>query len=335
MFYKFGKLTVRFRWPIIVFWAVLLLAALPVAPRVTSELKSGFGKVDTESKAGLDVLAEELGTSEAVFTLVFSSDHLTVTDQAYLAEMERILSTLSETPQVEEITTFYNSAGSRIVSDDGHTTFAIISLDMDVDDAMDLFPQLREKIKVPGGSEPGLKVWATGAVPIFSNLNAASERDLRRAEAVSLPLVLAALFLVFGGVVAAGLPLVMGIITVSISLAAIFFLGQVTDVSIFVLNIVSFLGQGGAGAQPEGGSRRPHHGQRGKGPAFFWHHLGTGPLGASALRVHDAQVHRVGRDDGGIPLLRHGDDPTSRPFERSGPRSESPLTTFPSPQVTG
>ena len=76
------------------------------------------------------------------------------------------------------------------------------------------------------------------------DLNKASERDLQRAEAFSFPLVLVALVLVFGGLVAAGLPVAMGAVSVALALAALFFMAQVTDVSIFALNIASFLGLG-------------------------------------------------------------------------------------------
>ena len=56
-------------------------------------------------------------------------------------------------------------------------------------------------------------MWAIGGIAIFSDLNEASERDLRRAEIITLPLVLIALVVVFGSIVAAGLPLAMGIIS--------------------------------------------------------------------------------------------------------------------------
>ena len=244
MFYRFGKYAVMFRWPIIIMWAGLFMLALPFALRAPSHLKSGFGTVDTESRAALDILVEEFDATESTIALVFASDTLTVYDRLYRAGMERVLSPILEIPEVKEVTTFYNSVGSQMVSDDGHTTFALISLDLELDEAMDLYPHLKQSLEDAVTSGGELKIWATGGIPIFSDLNVASERDIRRGEAVSLPLVLIALLIVFGGLVAAGLPVVMGAISVSIALATLFLLAQVTDVSIFALNIVSFLGLG-------------------------------------------------------------------------------------------
>ena len=143
-----------------------------------------------------------------------------------------------------------------MVSDDGHTTYATIFLKLSLDEAMDLYPDLKDKLLGQGPpvgettplesstSPVDVRVWATGGVPIFSELNEASEQDLRRAEVISFPLVLVALVLVFGGLVAAGVPVAMGAVSISLALAALYFLAQVTDVSIFALNIVSFLGLG-------------------------------------------------------------------------------------------
>ena len=244
MFYQFGKLTVRFRWPIILFWAIVLILTIPFALRAASSLKGGFGEADTESRRALDILRDDLGITESSMVVVFSSESLNARDPRYADEVQRILSPMAEMPEVVDITTFYNSTGSRMVSDDGYTTFSIVKLDREVDEAVDLVPELREKLNEAIAPDGALKAWATGGIPIFSDLNRASERDLRRGEAISLPLVLVALILIFGGLVAAGLPVTMGAISVSTALATLFLIAQITDVSIFALNIVSFLGLG-------------------------------------------------------------------------------------------
>lgn len=244
MFYRLGTFAVRFRWPIIVFWAALFLISLPLAPQVVSKLKGGFGEADTESQRALDLLVKDLGDSESTFVLVFTSTSITIDDPQYVAEMERTLEPIREVPEVKVVTTFYNSVSTRLVSPDRTTTFAVVELDLDLDEGLDLYPSLKETLKESEDTEGQLQVLATGVIPIFSDLNEASERDLRRAELISFPLVLVALVVVFGGLVAAGLPVAMGAVSVAMALAGLFLLGQVTDVSIFALNIVSFLGLG-------------------------------------------------------------------------------------------
>jgi RND superfamily putative drug exporter len=71
-----------------------------------------------------------------------------------------------------------------------------------------------------------------------------SEEDLRRSELISLPLAALALLLVFGSVVAAAVPLVVGGAAVVIALAGVFFVAGATPMSIFVLNLATLLGLG-------------------------------------------------------------------------------------------
>ena len=71
-----------------------------------------------------------------------------------------------------------------------------------------------------------------------------SEADLQRSEVISLPLAALALLVVFGSVVAAGVPLVVGGTAVVVALAAIFLVASVMPMSIFVLNLATLLGLG-------------------------------------------------------------------------------------------
>ncbi len=215
------------------------MASLILAPRVTSVLKSGMGEADTESRAALRLLAERIDIQDANITLVFSSDDLHSSDPRYIEQVSLALVSLRDVAEVERIITFYNTPNSRLVSPDGRTTYALVFLNTGLDESIDIFPRIRDEIQ-----PTELSVWATGGIAIFSDLNAASKRDLRRAEAITLPIVLIALIIVFGSIVAAGLPMAMGIMSVVITFALMYILAQYTDMSVFALNIASFLGLG-------------------------------------------------------------------------------------------
>ncbi len=239
MLSKWGRSMVRLRWWVIGAWLLAFLVSLTLVPKVTSSLKSGFGESDTESRAGLRLMTEKLGIPESSVTLVFSSDRLTAADPDYAEAVERAIAPLRQLEGVVRVVTFYDAENPNMVSPDGHTTYALVQLDTDIGSSVGLFPTIRERVH-----SDDLQIWATGGIAIFSDLNKASEDDLRRAEVLTLPIVLIALVVVFGGVVAAGLPMVMGVVGVVITLALVYLLGQRIDVSIFVLNIASFLGLG-------------------------------------------------------------------------------------------
>ena len=240
MLYNLGSLMVRWKWLVIALWTVAFLLAGVLAPQVFSTLKSGFGRADTESQRAQTILVETLGASEAILTLVFSHDTLLVTSPEFKAAVEGTIAEVAQDPAVSQIVTIYNSGQPTMASDDGHTTYVLLALDATIDQGMDLYPDIREQMVAPDG----FQFWVTGGIPIFSNLNTAAEEDLQRSEAVSLPVVLVALALVFGSLVATVLPVAMAAIAVVMTMALVFLLGQVMDVSIFVLNIATFLGIG-------------------------------------------------------------------------------------------
>ena len=128
----------------------------------------------------------------------------------------------------------------RQVSADGTVAYDIVDLDLSPDDSPAAMAPVQAALRV----EPGIRTLIGGAPAFYGDIQTASEEDLRRAELVSLPLAAIALLLVFGGVVAAGVPLVVGGSAVVLALAAIFLLASATPMSIFVLNLATLLGLG-------------------------------------------------------------------------------------------
>ena len=239
MLTRLAVFVIRFRWWVIGGWVVVFLVSVPFAPRVTSQLKHGFGDLDTESRAALSLVGEELDFTESSITLVFSSDSLDVDDPAYAEAMERAVAPLRQLPEVVRVVTYYTVPGDTFVADDRRTTYAFVELDASVDEAVDLVEPIRSRL-----GETELDVWVTGGIALFADLGTYSERDLQRAELITIPLLAILLLLVFGSVVAAGLPVAMGALSVVTTLALVFVVAQATDMSIFVLNIASFLGLG-------------------------------------------------------------------------------------------
>ena len=239
MLTRLAAFVIRFRWWVIGGWVVVFLVSVPFAPRVTSQLKHGFGDLDTESRAALSLVDEQLDFSESSVTLVFSSETLDVDDLAYAEEVERAVAPLRQLPEVVRMVTYYTVPGDTFVADDRRTTYAFVELDASVDEAVDLVEPIRSRL-----GETELDVWVTGGIALFADLSTYSERDLQRAELITIPLLAILLLLVFGSVVAAGLPVAMGALSVVTTLALVFVVAQATDMSIFVLNIASFLGLG-------------------------------------------------------------------------------------------
>jgi RND superfamily putative drug exporter len=79
---------------------------------------------------------------------------------------------------------------------------------------------------------------------VFGSVSHTIEGDLARAESVAVPITLVLLVLVFGGLVAAGLPLLVGAVAVLGTFFTLWVVATFTDVSIFSINLVTALGLG-------------------------------------------------------------------------------------------
>ncbi len=128
-----------------------------------------------------------------------------------------------------------------MVSEDGKHTFVSIPLKGDNDDKIltnynDIGPDLQ---KLNDG-----KVQLAGLEPIASALTGTIATDQKRMEVLALPLVAVVLFLVFGGVIAAALPAIVGGLSIAGSLGILRFMADFGPVHFFAQPVVSMMGFG-------------------------------------------------------------------------------------------
>ena len=144
-------------------------------------------------------------------------------------------------PQAQHVTgVLTHLLAPRQISADGKTVYEIVTLDLSPDDSPEALQPVEDAIT----PVDGVKVMLAGGPAFYGDIQVLSENDLRRSEFISLPLAALALLLVFGSVVAAGVPIVVGGTAVVVALGALFFVAQQTALSIFVLNLATLLGLG-------------------------------------------------------------------------------------------
>ncbi|MFT3898640.1 MAG: MMPL family transporter [Gordonia sp. (in: high G+C Gram-positive bacteria)] len=90
----------------------------------------------------------------------------------------------------------------------------------------------------------GTRFDLAGLQPIANAMSLGMEKDIKRAELLALPVVALMLLFVFGGVVAAALPVFIGGLTIAGSLGIMTFLASVTELNIFAQSVVTLIGLG-------------------------------------------------------------------------------------------
>ncbi|HUQ77763.1 MAG TPA: MMPL family transporter, partial [Patescibacteria group bacterium] len=238
-FARLGRLAVRRRRAIVAIWALILLVAIPLAPRVVGVLRAGgFILDDLESARAKTLLQAELATPPSAVVVVLHSAAVLAGSAEFETAAAAAIARIPEAPHVVRI--LPHTLNPRQVSTGGHTAYDIVFLSIAPDDSPAALPGIRQRLVTP----PGLEVQLAGGPAFYGDVQSVSEADLQRSEIVSLPLAAIALLLVFGSVVAAAVPLVVGGAAVIVALAAIFLVGSVTPMSIFVLNLATLLGLG-------------------------------------------------------------------------------------------
>ena len=238
-FDRLARFVVRRAYLVIVAWAVLVAIAVPFAPRVPDVLRAGgFIRDDLESARAKTLLEQQLGTPPSALVVAFHSDDLVAGTPPFETAAASAMRDIPSAPHVVRLIS--HLLRPRQISADGHTAYDVVLLDLPADDSPDALPILRERLR----QAPRLTVELAGGPAFYGDVQDVSERDLQRSEIISLPLAALALLLVFGSVVAAGVPLMVGGTSVLVALAAIFLVAQLTPMSIFVLNLATLLGLG-------------------------------------------------------------------------------------------
>ena len=241
-FGRLGQLTYRYRWAVLGFWAVVLITAAFFAPRLGGQLKGGgFDGSGSEAERVQDLMVEEFGVSPATLTIVFESDGdgISAKSEDFQKAEEQALEPLREMEETGFVTTYADTKDPRFVSEDGGKTYAVVGFNVSVDETQALVDEVRRKVR----SEE-LTTYVTGAPAVYLDITNASNEDIRRAEKYAFPLALVILVIAFGTLVAAGIPVLIGGVSVLTALASLYFLAGVYDMSVFVLSIATMLGLG-------------------------------------------------------------------------------------------
>lgn len=246
MLERWGGTVARRRWLIVALSALLIGIGGAWGTGVFGSLANGgFEDPGSESYRATERIEQTVGRQGADVIALYTSENRTVDDPAVRSAVERTLSALPA-GAVTRASTYWNvpsPANSAFMSADRQATYVAIQLAGEtVTDRMQTFRDIEDRLREPGLS--GLDVSLGGSAAINSGINHQVSEDLARAEGLSMPILLVLLVLVFGSIVAAGLPLGVGMIAVLGSFAVLRLMTSVTEVSVFAINIVTLLGLG-------------------------------------------------------------------------------------------
>jgi uncharacterized membrane protein YdfJ with MMPL/SSD domain len=241
MLAKLGGTLYRTRW-IVLFAALVIVAGAAIfGTGLFGSLKSGgFADPASESSKAQNLLDTKLGGSTADIIILMRNDSLKATDPAFMDAATQMLASLKAHPEVASITSYYTTHSPSFLSRDSHETFAVVQLA-----AKDEATKGKDyKTIQPLITSSTLETKVGGNVAVSIAINQQVSADLEHAEMITFPILALLLLIVFGGLVAAGLPLLIGGIAILGAFAILRVIASLTDVSVYAVNVVTMLGLG-------------------------------------------------------------------------------------------
>jgi RND superfamily putative drug exporter len=238
MFAWWGKAVVRARWVVLAAGlATVVLGVLWGTGVFGAMVGGGFNDPASESSKAAERVVAEVGRQDVDLLVLYSSDTATVDDPAFRSAVAGTLATVRQRAEVARVVSYYDTGSTAFVSADRRATYAAVVLREAQSDEQ--YKAIRDDLDAPG-----LRTRIGGPTAIFTDVSDQVSGDIARAELFSMPILLVLLVLVFGSVVAASTPLLVGGLAILGAFVATRLLTTVTDVSIFALNIITLLGLG-------------------------------------------------------------------------------------------
>jgi RND superfamily putative drug exporter len=206
-----------------------------------SGLKAGgYDDPGSDSARVVEILTDDF--KQAIPEVIIIADFADGADLPASANTgKRLTETLKGYEGVETVTSYY-SLGSPVSlrSDDGNAVYFFVDLNDEVKQ-VEVGAKISEELT---GAFDSAELYVAGYAPINAAINGAISTDLAVAESIAIPLTMILLLFVFGSLISAGLPMMVGGLAILGSFFFIWVSTQLTDTSVFALNLITGMGLG-------------------------------------------------------------------------------------------
>ena len=241
MLSRFGLLIAHHARLVLILGGLLFVGSAALGAGAFGQLSAGgFDDPGAESTLANTLSTEHFGGSPNLI-MVGTADDGDASSATSAAAGKQLTEELAAEPDVTITASYWTTPVPALKSTDGKSglILAVIAGDQGT-----MVSRGADLIAEYGGNHNGLTVLSGGPAGVYGDINTQVTKSLVRAESVAIPLTLLLLLLVFGSVVAALLPLLIGGCAIVGTFAELAVLGRITDVSVFAINLTTALGLG-------------------------------------------------------------------------------------------
>jgi RND superfamily putative drug exporter len=241
---RLALFVVHRRWVVIILAAIFLPLAAAIGGGVAQKLTVG-GLEDPASESArtaAEIQKRFANAGQSDFVVLVTARDGNVDAPAVKAAGLALTKKLAGEPGIVSASSYWSVGNlAPLKSDDGKQALIFGSVNGELDKKVKVAKELSE----PFTTKTAVMTTAvTGRAEIARQVSKQAEEDLRRSETLTAPIIFLALIAVFGGVVAALLPLSVGVLAVVGTLVILTILVSLTEVSVFSLNLTTGLGFG-------------------------------------------------------------------------------------------
>ena len=210
---RLGRFLIRRRWYVLAGALLFLLVAGALGGSVEKRLSAGgFNEASAESSRGATLLEDRFATGSPNVLLLVETKSGDVDDPEVARLGQDLTDRLADEPAITEAYSYWSlDAAPPLRGTDGRSALVLGFIPGDEDAVRDGIEGMAERYEIDDGP---VTVGMGGAAEVFRAISEQAKSDLQKAEALSLPATLVLLLVVFGGVIAAGLPLVVAALAV-------------------------------------------------------------------------------------------------------------------------
>ncbi len=234
-------------WIVIAAWVLALViagvAATQMQTMMEGELTNGVESAEA-TKLINDRLRSDAPVTE---TVIIRSESETVDSSAFHAHVETVAAELHGFDQlVTGVVSYYDlgAAGApgadAMVAEDGSGLLLQVEMGSDIDAAGDHAREYLDTIRSLNTS--GFEVMTVGDVSANEEILQVAADDLGKSQNYGLPAALIVLVLVFGALVAAGVPIVVGLLAVAVAMGLASGISQFFELDFFITNMIAMIG---------------------------------------------------------------------------------------------
>jgi putative drug exporter of the RND superfamily len=239
MLRRLARFSVAHRRLVAAAWVVLFVAGIAIGSGVFDRLDPDVGDIEGTESARADARLQALDPGgESIAAL---ADGVDPRDPEVAAAIRATAERLRAIPGVAQVAEPL-SGPPELLARDSQAVLVAVELAPGLDD--DRFDQALEAAEAELRRLDAPRVLVGGGPLQDAEFEDQVAADLAQAELLSMPVMLVLLLVIFGGIIAAGLPVLVALVGVAGTLLALFGISAVTEVSVYSVNVVTMLGLG-------------------------------------------------------------------------------------------